>query len=185
MSSASLLKEYSSLLSSFTHRESNEKIAEEAQNSLGLKELDPIAISLLHSKQVTQNLDLEYTILKLQHKNAQLQMEIDQNNKFLEDLKNDLISFRQSFMAQSVNPDNIHEHIRQLQLKAVTYKENCEKAKKKLTQLSIPDGALPTHLMALVSTLATLRQEAATLQQRADTLTLARTTRKAFKNLRI
>ncbi|KAL0861151.1 hypothetical protein ABMA27_009645 [Loxostege sticticalis] len=158
--------------------------AAESQTSMGIEHLDPIALSLEQSKHLSEKLEQQYEVLKLKQKNAELQTKIDRNNKFLADLRKDLESSRKSLAAQNPNPDNIQEHIRQLKQKVASYEENCEKAKMKYTKLSVPDGVLPKSLMTLVSTLATLNEEAASLKQRADDVALARQARDTFNRLR-
>ncbi|XP_028178979.1 uncharacterized protein LOC114366324 [Ostrinia furnacalis] len=156
----------------------------ESQKSTGIEHLDPIAISLQHSKILSEKLEQDYEILKLKQNNAELQAKIDRNNKFLAELRRDLESSKSSLSAQNPSPENIQEHIRQLRQKVASYEESCEKAKMKYTKLSVPDGVLPMSLMTLVSTLAALNEEAASLKQRADDIALARQARDTFNRLR-
>ncbi|XP_037295771.1 uncharacterized protein LOC115451628 [Manduca sexta] len=144
------------------------------QASLHLDKVDPIAISLQQTNQLADTLDDEYEILKLKQKNAELQRRIDANKKFIESLRRELEWSRESLANRTPGPDDIHEYIRQVKQKVASYEENCEKAKAKLSKLSVPDAIMPKTLSGLVASLETLRKEAASLRQRADDVTLAR-----------
>ncbi|XP_026754225.1 uncharacterized protein LOC113514355 [Galleria mellonella] len=158
--------------------------AAECQASMDIDILDPIAISVHHTSQLSKKLQEEYEILKLKQSNQLLQVKIDNNNNFLEGLKKELQFSRKSLSQQSPNPDNIQDYIRQMRHKVASYTESCEKAKAKYTKLSVPDQILPKSLIALVETLATLKTEAMTLQQSADEVALAREARETFNRLR-
>ncbi|CAG4973323.1 unnamed protein product [Colias eurytheme] len=146
--------------------------------------LDPISISLLTSKDLSERLQDEYEILKLKQMNATLQAKIDRNNKFIEELRDELECSRKSLAQQNPNPENIHDHIRQLKQKLVSYEESCEKAKTKYASLSVPDAILPKALTSLVTTLATLEEEATSLKQRADDVVLMNKTRDTLRMIR-
>ncbi|KAJ8709883.1 hypothetical protein PYW08_009887 [Mythimna loreyi] len=156
----------------------------EAQHAMDINELDPIAISLHQTKEMNQKLEDEYEILKLKQKNAELQVKIDRNNRFLEGLRKELQNSKDSLASQNPNPDNIQEVVRQLKQKMASYEESCEKAKTKLAKLQVPDSILPKSLQASVATLAALREEAAELKLRADDVLLAREARDTFMRLR-
>ncbi|CAH0696993.1 unnamed protein product [Spodoptera exigua] len=158
--------------------------AAEAQQAMDINQLDPIAISLHQTKEISQKLEDEYEILKLKQKNNELQAKIDRNNKFLEGLRKELEDSRNSLSNQNPNPENIQDQIRQLKQKVASYEESCEKAKSKFAKLSVPDAILPTSLTALVTSLVTLREEAASLKLRADDVALAREARDTFIRLR-
>ncbi|XP_038219398.1 uncharacterized protein LOC119837741 [Zerene cesonia] len=146
--------------------------------------LDPISISLQTSKELSERLEDEYEILKLKQMNATLQAKIDRNHKFIEDLRDELECSRKSLSQQNPNPENIHDHIRQLKQKLVSYEESCEKAKAKYASLAVPDAILPKALMSLVTTLATLKEEATLLKQRADDVVLMNKTRDTLRMIR-
>ncbi|RVE42157.1 hypothetical protein evm_013197 [Chilo suppressalis] len=154
------------------------------QISLKIDKLDPIALSLQHSRLVASKFEDEYQILKLKQKNAELQMKIDRNRKFLDDLRKELQCSRESLVSRIPNPENIQEHSRQLKLKVVTYEDNYEKVRAKFNKLSVPLEVYPKALMDLTSTLAALRDEAATWRQRADDVALAMEAKKTFNKLR-
>ncbi|XP_075986651.1 uncharacterized protein LOC142983583 [Anticarsia gemmatalis] len=156
----------------------------EAQHAMDINQLDPIAISLHQTRETSQKLDEEYEILKLKQKNIELQAKIDRNNRFLEGLRKELQSSKESLEGQNPNPDNIHDYIRQLKQKVASYEESCEKAKAKFTKLSVPDAILPTSLQAMVTSLLSLREEAAELKLRADDVALTREARETFIRLR-
>ncbi|CAD0205393.1 unnamed protein product [Chrysodeixis includens] len=158
--------------------------AAETQQELDIEKLDPIAISLHQTKELTENLEDEYEILKLKQKNIELQAKIDRNNKFLEGLRKELQSSQEFLAGQNPSPENIQDYIRQMKQKVASYEENCEKAKSKFTKLSVPDAILPASLSTLVNTLVALREEAASLKLRADDVALAREARDTFIRLR-
>ncbi|XP_047035949.1 uncharacterized protein LOC124641783 [Helicoverpa zea] len=160
------------------------KQAAEAQQAMDINQLDPIAISLHQTKEMSQKLEDEYEILKLKQKNVELQAKIDRNNKFLEELRKELQNSRDSLASQNPNPDNIQEQIRQLKQKVASYEDSCVKANSKFSKLSVPDAILPTSLSALVTSLVALREEAASLKLRADDVELAREARDTFIRLR-
>ncbi|XP_022112888.2 uncharacterized protein LOC110991637 isoform X2 [Pieris rapae] len=130
--------------------------------------LDPMSISLLETKVISEKFQDEYEILKLNQMNARLQMKIDRNNKYIEGLKKELLSSRQSLMQQNPNPENIHESIRQVKQKLAVYEQSCEKAKTNFASLKVDEVILPKSLMSLVTSLAALREEAANLKRDAD-----------------
>ncbi|XP_047525925.1 uncharacterized protein LOC125063493 isoform X2 [Pieris napi] len=130
--------------------------------------LDPMSISLLETKVIAEKFQDEYEILKLNQMNARLQMKIDRNNKFIEGLKKELLSSKQSLMQQNPNPENIHESIRQVKQKLVVYEQSCEKAKINFSNLNVNEVILPKSLMSLVTSLAALREEAVKLKRDAD-----------------
>lgn len=96
---------------------------------MDINQLDPIAISLHQTKEISEKLEDEYEILKLKQKNNELQAKIDRNNKFLEGLRKELEDSRNSLASQNPNPENIQDQIRQLKQKVASYEESCEKAK--------------------------------------------------------
>ncbi|KAJ8715799.1 hypothetical protein PYW07_010281 [Mythimna separata] len=156
----------------------------ESQQAMDINKLDPVAISLHQTKEISQKLEDEYEILKLKQKNAELQVKIDRNNRFLEGLRKELQNSKDSLASQNPSPDNIQEVIRQLKQKMASYEESCEKAKSKLAKLQVPDSILPKSLQASVATLVALRAEAAELKLRADDVLLAREARDTFMRLR-
>ncbi|XP_041985369.1 uncharacterized protein LOC121737750 isoform X1 [Aricia agestis] len=154
------------------------------QLELDLEQLDPISINLLSTKHQTEIIEEEYEILKLKQKNEELQMKIDRNNKFIDEMKDDLKCSKQSLASQDPNPDNVQDYIRQLKTKLASYEDNCEKAQNKLTVLAVPDAILPKSLTSLMTTLASLREEAAELKLRADDVRMIREARDTFNRLR-
>lgn len=103
--------------------------ATEAQHAMDINQLDPIAISLHQTKELSQKLEDEYEILKLKQKNTELQVKIDRNNKFMDGLRKELQNSKDSLSSQNPSPENIQEVIRQLKQKMASYEESCEKAK--------------------------------------------------------
>ena len=103
--------------------------AAEAQQSMDINQLDPIAISLHQTKEMSEKLEEEYEILKLKQKNIELQAKIDRNNKFLDGLRKELQNSQGSLAGQNPNPENIQDFIRQMKQKVASYEESCEKAK--------------------------------------------------------
>ncbi|XP_063541824.1 probable E3 ubiquitin-protein ligase bre1 [Cydia strobilella] len=151
--------------------------ASQLQQALDIDQLDPIAISLRHSRELADELDDEYELLKLTQKNEVLQRKIDRNNKFMEELRRELTCSRESLRMQNPNPENIQELMRQMRQKVFAYEESCELAKTKFNKLSVPEPCYPKSLALLASTLESLRAEALSLQQRAEDITLAREAR--------
>lgn len=96
---------------------------------MDINQLDPIAISLHQTKEMSQKLEEEYEILKLKQKNLQLQAKIDRNNKFLEGLRKELQNSQKFLADQNPNPANIQDLFRQFKQKVASYEESCEKAK--------------------------------------------------------
>lgn len=121
------------------------KQAAEAQQAMDINQLDPIAISLHQTKEISEKLEDEYEILKLKQKNNELQAKIDRNNKFLEGLRKELEDSRNSLASQNPNPENIQDQIRQLKQKVASYEESCEKAKVRVIIASF--GLLPIPLV--------------------------------------
>ncbi|XP_053619662.1 uncharacterized protein LOC128680491 [Plodia interpunctella] len=158
--------------------------AAETQASMDSDIFDPIAVSLQQSREISEKLTDEYEILKLRQKNQQLQAKIDRNHKFLEGLRRELASSRESLAKQSPNPENILEHVRQMKQKVVSYEESCEKAKAKYSNLGVPDSILPKSLLRLIGQLSSLQDSARTLQERAEDVTLARQARDTLHRLR-
>lgn len=124
-----ILKKLSISIENFPQKCQNilQKVAE-SQSEMEIEELDPIAISLHYSKEMSDKLQDEYEILKLKQKNAELQAKIDHNRKFIKDFRKELHCSKNSLMSQSINPNNIEDHMRQLKQKLVSYEESCEKA---------------------------------------------------------
>lgn len=151
---------------------------------MDIVQLDPIAISLRHSRELADELDDEYELLKLTQKNDVLQAKIDRNNKFMEELRRELAGSRESLRKQNPNPENIQDLVRQMRQKVFAYEESCELAKAKFNKLSIPEACYPKSLALLASTLETLRAEALSLQQRAEDITLAREARELLSATR-
>ncbi|VVC87182.1 unnamed protein product [Leptidea sinapis] len=147
-----------------------------------LRSLDRASITLLHSKELTDKLHDDYEILKLKQKNEELQMKINQNEKFIDGLRQELETSKKSLANGDPNPKNINEHIRQIKLRLATYEECYEKTSNKYASLGVPDSIMPQSLMSAFTTLATLRHEAAELKLRADDVLLVRD---AKANLRI
>ncbi|XP_063389586.1 uncharacterized protein LOC134675310 isoform X2 [Cydia fagiglandana] len=154
------------------------------QQALDIVQLDPIAISLRHSRELADELDDEYEVLKLTQKNEVLQAKIDRNNKFMEELRRELACSRESLRKQNPNPGNIQELVRQMRQKVFAYEESCELAKTKFSKLSVPEACYPKSLALLASTLESLRAEALSLQQRAEDITLAREARELLSATR-
>ncbi|KAI8422906.1 hypothetical protein MSG28_014018 [Choristoneura fumiferana] len=151
--------------------------AAECQQAMDIVQLNPIAISLQHTRELSEQLEEEYEILKLKQKNEKLQIKIDRNNKFLDGLRSELENSRLSLSNQNPNPENIQEMVRQMRQKVFAYEESCELAKTKFNKLSVPEACFPKSLQLLASTLEALRSEALALQQRAEDITLAREAR--------
>ncbi|XP_032523407.1 uncharacterized protein LOC116774769 isoform X2 [Danaus plexippus] len=156
----------------------------ESQISLEIEDLDPTSIALIRNKELTEKLTDDYEILKLQQKNAELQLSIDRNKKFIDNLKLELENSRKSLAHQNPNPANIHDHIKQLKQKLASYEDSYEKAKAKYHTLSLPEVILPKALSSQVTTLTELKQEEAVLKQRADDLALVEEAREVFSRLR-
>ncbi|KPI93664.1 Glutamyl-tRNA(Gln) amidotransferase subunit A-like [Papilio xuthus] len=156
------------------------KVATE-QVTLSVNRLDPIAISLQQSRQIAKNLEDEYEILKLKLKNKELQVKIDRNQRFMDDLRKELDSSIESLSKQSPNPDNIEECIKQMRQKVASYEESYKKATMKFSKLSVPDSLLPKSLQAQLATLASLREEESMWKQRADDVLFTRQARDAFR----
>ncbi|XP_013141959.1 PREDICTED: uncharacterized protein LOC106105987 isoform X2 [Papilio polytes] len=156
------------------------KVAKE-QTELGIDNLDPISISLNQSKQISKNLNEEYEILKLKLKDKELQVKIDRNQRFMDDLKRELESSIESLSKQSPNPDNIQECVKQMKQKVASYEESYKKAMMKFSKLSVPDSVLPRSLQTQLATLASLREEEAMWRQRADDVLFTRQARDAFR----
>ncbi|XP_048001597.1 uncharacterized protein LOC125238339 [Leguminivora glycinivorella] len=158
--------------------------AAQQQQALDIVQLDPIAISLRHSREVTDELNDEYELLKLTQKNQVLQHKIDRNNKFMDELRRELANSRESLRKQNPNPENIQELVRQMRQKVFAYEESCELAKTKFSKLAVPEACYPKSLALLASTLESLRAEALSLQQRAEDITLAREARELLSATR-
>ncbi|XP_004933013.1 uncharacterized protein LOC101746454 [Bombyx mori] len=145
-----------------------------SQSSLGINQLDHVSISLEQTKDITENLEDDYEILKLKHKDLELQRRIEKNIKFIDELRRELEMSRESLSNQNPGPDNVQDYIRQLKQKVVSYEESCTKAKVKYNKLSIPDTILPKSLSVLVTSHEALLEEARSLRQRAEDITFAR-----------
>ncbi|CAG9569111.1 unnamed protein product [Danaus chrysippus] len=156
----------------------------ESQISLEIQSLDPTSIALIRNKELTEKIKDEYEILKLQQKNAELQVSIDRNKKFIDNLKLELENSRKSLADQNPNPANIQDHIKQLKQKLASYEDSYEKANAKYHTLSLPDAILPKALSSQVTTLTVLKQEESVLKQQADDLALVEEAREVFSRLR-
>ncbi|XP_026494530.2 uncharacterized protein LOC113399587 [Vanessa tameamea] len=156
----------------------------ESQSLLEIENLDSVTISLHRSREISEKLADEYEILKLKQKNAELQAKINRNNSSIEELRKELESSKISLSSQNPNPENIHDHIKQMKQKLVSYEENYEKAKSKYAVLSVPEAILPKSLASQVTSLLALQEEASALKQRADDFLLMKEARETFSRLR-
>ncbi|XP_050357743.1 uncharacterized protein LOC126778291 [Nymphalis io] len=156
----------------------------ESQSVLGIENLDAVSISLHRSREISDKLADEYEILKLKQKNAKFQAKINRNNRSIEELRKELESSRISLASQNPNPENTHDHIKQLKQKLVSYEENYEKAKSKYAVLAVPEAILPKSLTSQVTSLLALQEEASALKQRADDFLLMKEARDTFSRLR-
>ncbi|CAG5020864.1 unnamed protein product [Parnassius apollo] len=154
------------------------------QLEVDIDQLDPVAISLQQSLQISRKLNEEYEILKLKHKNTELQTQIDRNSKFLDNLRKELNCSRCSLASQTPNPENIQDHIKQMKQRVLSYEESCNKATMKFSKLSVPDSVLPKALQAQLSALNTLHEEVVDWRQRADDVVFTRDAREMFNRLR-
>ncbi|CAH2059012.1 unnamed protein product, partial [Iphiclides podalirius] len=155
-----------------------------AQGVVDIDQLDPIAISLQLSHQLSQKMTDEYEILKLRQKNVELQAEMNRNARFLDGLRSELQSSRDSLAGRNPNPDSIQEHIKQMKQKVASYEESYKKAMAKFSKLAVPECEMPEKLRAQLVALETLKADEAQWRLRADDALFASRARDTFSRLR-
>ncbi|CAK1540898.1 unnamed protein product [Leptosia nina] len=161
-----------------------QKMLQECARQQSDMNLDPISISLEQTRVMSESLEDEYEILKLKQLHTTLQVNIDRNKKFIDDLRKELAASRHSLGQQKPNPENIHESIRQLKQKLGAYEQSCEKAKTNFSSLNVSDAILPKSMTSLVTSLAVLSKEAAALKQEADDVLFMREAVDCMKMIR-
>ncbi|XP_049880870.1 uncharacterized protein LOC126377215 [Pectinophora gossypiella] len=160
------------------------KNASSLQLALHIESLDPVAISLRQSQELSQQMSNDYELMEMRQKNAELDIQIERNRKFIEGLKQELHNAKESLSNQNPNPENIEDHVRQIKQKLASYEEIYEKAKVKFSKLQVPDAILPKSIEELAGRLAVLKEEEENLRQRAEDITLARQARNTLNKLR-
>ncbi|GBP74464.1 hypothetical protein EVAR_44528_1 [Eumeta japonica] len=165
-----------------------QKLLEEAaqyEKCFGLNGLEKDGINLKNVRKQSDEMDEEYEILKLQHKNVELQSKINKNAKDIAQLKQDIEQARKSLRCQKPNPETIKEEMRTIKIKLASYEENYLKAKAKFTKLGIPDMVYPTSIEILVSQLTALKSQEMELKQLADDVMYTRQVRNKLNKLRL